>query len=160
VTRQHFYQSQKPSKRLPSIIRHSKADDLKLKLIPHQHLQSIVDGRGGKPEFASIAFRVIVGAAMTEYADNREPLEAVYQSAVDSLISVGERYQRLQTFGTSGDELRSLKEALNLTDDLQEVCTSRQQAEMYTAVYKFIGSFDLTMRNLYGVKKNFQRAPN
>jgi hypothetical protein len=138
------------------VIRHSKADELKLKLIPHQHLQAIVEGRGGKLEFASIAFRVIVGAAMTEYADNREPLDEVYKAAVDSLIQIGERYKRLETFGTSGDELRSLKDALNLTDDMHDVTTSRQQAEMYTTVAKFIGGFDLTLRNLYSMRKNYQ----
>ncbi|SAL05965.1 hypothetical protein AWB81_07383 [Caballeronia arationis] len=155
MTRQHFYQSRKPAPRLPSIIRHSKADELKLKLIPHQHLQAIIDGRGGKPEFASIAFRVVVGAALTEFADNRGPLDEVFKAAIDSLILVGERYQRLATFGTSGDELQTLKAALNLADDLQEVCTRRQQAEMYTTVRQFIGSFDLTMRNLQGVRKNY-----
>jgi hypothetical protein len=159
VTRQRFYQSRKPAPRLPSIIRHAKADELKLKLIPHQHLQAIIDGRGGKPEFASIAFRVVVGAALTEFADNREPLDEVFEAAIDSLILVGERYQRVTTFSTSGDELRSLKAALNLADDLQEVCTRRQQAEMYTTVAKFIGGFDLTLRNLYSMRKNYEREP-
>jgi hypothetical protein len=123
-------------------------------MIPHQHLQAIVDGRGGKPEFASIAFRLVVGAALAEFVDDSTPLDDVFRPAIDSLIQVGERYERLKKFGASGDELLKLKAGLNLADDLQDVCTSREQADIYTNVYQFIGDFDLTMRNLHGVKKN------
>ncbi|WP_144106854.1 hypothetical protein [Paraburkholderia sp. BCC1886] len=157
MARPQFYQQQKKAPpKLPSIFRHSANDDLKLKLIPHQHLQAIFDRRGTKAEFASVAFRVIVGACLAVYADDQETLDVVYKAAIDSLIAVGERYQRVETFGLNGDEMRQLKDALNLTDEVQELTTRRQQVDMYKAAYQFVGSFEGTMRNLRQVQQNYR----
>jgi ABC-type phosphate transport system auxiliary subunit len=70
---------------------------------------------------------------------------------------MGERYTRLSKFGTSGDELIRIKAALNLTDDLQDVATKREQAEMYKQVEGFVGAFDFTMKNLRLLKERYQQ---
>lgn len=156
--RTQFFKSGKRPMRVPSIIRHSSKQELSLKLIPHTHLQSMVDGRGTEEEFLTIIFRVMVGGSLTAFADEagEAALESVYTSAVSSLVAVGERYQRFGKFGCNGDELKSLKEALNLTDDLQAVTTRRQQAEMYKQVQGFVGGFDFTMNNLRILKGKYQ----
>lgn len=136
--------------KLPAIFRHTPDQELSLKLIPHGHLQAIVDGRGTEEEFLTVAFRVMVGGSLTAFADEagEKALEGVYVDALKALVSVGERYERLSKFGCNGDELKSLKDAINLTDDLQEVTTRRQQAEMYKQVMGFVGGFAFTMKNL------------
>jgi hypothetical protein len=92
----------------------------------------------------------MVGGSLTAFADEagEKALEGVYVDALKALVSVGERYERLSKFGCNGDELKSLKDAINLTDDLQEVTTRRQQAEMYRQVMGFVGGFAFTMKNL------------
>ena len=129
--------------------------ELNLKLIPHGHLTALFEGRGGEEEYLTVAFRVLVGGSLTVLADTagEKTLEKEFDPAVDALISVGERYERLGKFGLNGDELKSLKSALILTDDLQDVSTRKQQAQMYTQVQGFVGSFAYTMKNLRVLKE-------
>lgn len=156
MSRTQFFKSGKRPVRVPSIIRHSQDQELNLKLIPHGHLQAIVEGRGAIDEFLTVAFRITVGASLTGLAneDGQKHLNEVFLCALHSLILVGERYERLGKFGCHGDELTSLKAALNLTDDLQSVSTKRQQAEMYRRVQGFIGGFDVTMTYLRKSKES------
>jgi hypothetical protein len=148
--RTQFHRSVKRPVKLPAIFRHTPDQELSLKLIPHGHLQAVVDGRGTEEEFLTVTFRVMVGGSLTAFADEagEKALEGVYVDALKALVSVGERYERLGKFGCNGDELKSLKDAINLTDDLQEVTTRRQQAEMYKQVMGFVGGFAFTMKNL------------
>jgi hypothetical protein len=111
----------------------------------------MAEGRGDEGAFNTVTFRTLVGAALLGFADDddKKKLETeIFRPAIASLISVGERYQRLGKFGLNGDELKSLKEALNLTDDLQAVTTRRQQLEMYTKVQNYVGGIDFTLNKL------------
>lgn len=156
--RTRFFQSRKPFVKIPAIIRHTPDQELNLKLIPHGHLQAIVDGRGTEEEFLTVAFRIMVGGSLTVFADTEgeKALEGTFTEAVKALVSVGERYERLGKFGCNGDELKALKDALNLTDDLQEVTTKRQQADMYEQCMRFVGGFAYTMKNLRALRSKYQ----
>lgn len=151
-------QSHRRPVKLPAIFRHTPDQELSLKLIPHGHLQAIVDGRGTEEEFLTVAFRVMVGGSLTAFADEEgeRALEGTYVDAIKALVSVGERYEKLGKFGCNDDELKSLKEAINLTDDLQEVTTRRQQADMYKQVAGFVGGFAFTMKNLRKLQGQYQ----
>lgn len=150
-----FFHSRKQFVKIPDIVRHSQMQELDLKIIPHAHLQALVDGRGDTNEYLTVAFRVLVGASLTVLADSdgEKTLEQAFQPAIDALLSIGERYERLKKFGLNGDELMALKEALNLTDELQDVSTKKQQAQMYMQVKGFVGGFDYTMKNLRRLKE-------
>lgn len=159
MARTRFFRSGKKPVKVPTIIRHTPGQEVTLKLIPHAHLKAIADGRGGEEEFLTITFRTLVGASLTGFADDADQkhLEEIFQAATEALISMGERYTRLSKFGTSGDELIRIKAALNLTDDLQDVATKREQAEMYKQVEGFVGAFDFTMKNLRLLKERYQQ---
>lgn len=158
MSRTHFHRSVKRPVKLPALFRRSQQAELSLKLIPHAHLLSLTDGRGDEDSFLTIVFRVIVGTTLVCYVDDagREELEKIFKPAINSLISIGDRASKLGKFGCAGDELLSIKEALNLTDDLQTVSTRRQQAEMCAKVEKFVGGFEYTMRNLKTLQGRYQ----
>ncbi|MDR5839294.1 hypothetical protein [Caballeronia sp. LZ034LL] len=151
MSRTRFFQSRKKFVQGSIMFRNTQNEELNLALVPHGHLQAIAEGRGTEDAYLTVCFRIMVGASLTAFADDvgKETLEKeVFLPASDSLIAVGERYQRLGKFGVNGDELKSLKEALNLTDDLQNVTTRRQQRDMYVQVQGFVGGFDFTLNNL------------
>jgi len=158
MSRTRFFQSRKKPVRESTLFRVRADDELNLKLVPHGHLAAMVEGRGDMDAYSTVVFRILVGAALIEFADDdaKEALEKeVFLPALDSLISVGERYQRLGKFGLNGNELQSLKQALNLTDDLQAVTTRRQQLEMYQKVQDYVGGIEFTLnklRKLIGIK--------
>jgi hypothetical protein len=151
MARTQFFQSRKKHVRDSILFRIRPDDELNLKLVPHGHLSAMAEGRGDEGAFNTVTFRTLVGAALLGFADDddKKKLETeIFKPALASLISVGERYQRLGKFGLNGDELKSLKEALNLTDDLQAVTTRRQQLEMYTKVQNYVGGIDFTLNKL------------
>jgi hypothetical protein len=151
MPRTRFFKSRKQPVRGSILFRNTMDAELNLALVPHGHLKAIAEERGGEEEFLTVAFRSMVGASLIVFADEagKEALEKeVFLPALASLIAVGERYQRLGKFSFIGDELKSLKDALNLTDDLQKVTTRRQQREMYRQVQGFIGGFEFTLKNL------------
>lgn len=151
MPRTQFFQSRKKPVRQSTLIRNSADEELNLALIPHGHLKALADGQGAENEYLTVAFRIMVGASLIAFADEdaKKMLEReIFLPALNSLIAVGERYGRLGKFGCSGDELTSLKQALNLTDDLQKVTTRRQQLEMYEQVQGFVGGFEFTLKNL------------
>lgn len=150
MARPQFFHSRKPVVKAPLLFRRPQAHQVTLMIVPHAHLQALVDGRGTEDEFLTVAFRVAVGSSLTAFADDEDqkPLNEVFLASLNSLIAVGERYERLGKFGCNGDELTNLKEGLNLTDDLQAVTTRRQLLEMYKQVQGIIGGFSFTMTNL------------
>jgi hypothetical protein len=151
MSRTQFFRSRKKPVRQPILFRNTPDEEFNLKLIPHGQLQAMAEGRGDEETFLTVTFRVLVGAALTEFADEvgmQTMQSEVFIPALDSLISVGERYQRLGKFGVNGDELTQLKQALNLTDDLQTVSTRRQQLEMYQRVQQHVGGIEFTLKKL------------
>lgn len=159
MSRYQFYQPQKRYVRKSILFRNSHDEELDLKLLPHAHLMAITAGRGDDDAFCTLVFRILVGNSLTEFTDEegRQQLQKeVFESALASLISVGERYQRTGKFGTSGEELGRLKDALNLTDQLQVATTRRQQLEMYQHVQGLVGSMQFTLNNL---RKQKEKCP-
>jgi hypothetical protein len=159
MPRTRFFQSHKQPVRHSILFRNTPDEELNLALIPHGHLKALADGRGGEEEYLTVVFRIMVGASLIAFADedDRKMLEReIFLPALSSLIAVGERKQRLNRFGFSGDELTGLKQALNLTDDLQKVTTRRQQLEMYEQVQGFVGGFSFTLKNLHILQGKFQ----
>jgi hypothetical protein len=156
--RTQFHRSARRPVKLPAIFRHTPAQELDLKIIPHGHLQAVIDGRATENEFLTVVFRVMVGGSLTSFAneEGEKALESIYTNALNALIAIGERYERLKKFGCHGDEIRFIKEALNMTDDLQELTTRKQQTEMYQQVMAFVGSFSKTMVNLRALQEKYQ----
>ncbi|MFP3645200.1 hypothetical protein [Paraburkholderia sp. SIMBA_054] len=156
--RTQFNRSVKRPVKLPALFRHTASQELELKIIPHAHLQAVIDGRGGENEFLTVVYRVMVGGSLTSYADEEgeRALEGIFTAALNALINIGERYEQLQKFSCLGDEIYPVKEALNMTDDLQALTTRKQQSQVYLQVSHFVGSFAKTMRNLRALQEKYQ----
>ncbi|WP_244832376.1 hypothetical protein [Caballeronia sp. TF1N1] len=151
MAKPRIFKSRKKPVKDSILLRIRKDQELDLQLVPHGHLHAMAEGRGDVSAFDTIVFRTLVGASLARLADDvgMRTMEAeVFMPALGSLISVGERYQRLGKFGLNGDELKSLKQALNLTDDLQAVSTRRQQLEMYQKVQNYVGGLEFTLQKL------------
>lgn len=150
-----FHRSVKRPVKMPAIFRQSAAQELQLKIIPHAHLKAIIDGRGGVDEFLTLCFRIMVGGSLTSLADEEGEvtLEKEFDPGIEALLAIGTRYEKLGKIGVNGDELLAIKHALNLTDDLQEASTRKQQSEMYQQVSHFVGGFEYTMKNLRKLKE-------
>jgi hypothetical protein len=148
-----FHRTRRKSIKLPDIYRYGTSQETETMLIPHAHLANMAEGRGDPDMFLTLATRTMIGAVLTRFLEDEDPLatdeiDSVFRNGVMSLIAIGERYQRVHKIGVNGNELIALKMVLNLTDDLQKVTTRRQQKHTLQIVSNFIGSFDQTLSNL------------
>jgi hypothetical protein len=151
MPRPQFFQSRKKFVRGSTLVRFNREAELNLQLVPHGQLAAMAEGRGDEETYLTVTFRILVGASLIEFADEAgmETLEEeVFIPALRSLISVGERYQRLGKFGLNGDELLSLKQALNLTDQLQIAATRKQLLEQSMKVQNHVGGIEFTLNKL------------
>ncbi|SDO94671.1 hypothetical protein SAMN04488595_103176 [Ralstonia sp. 25mfcol4.1] len=121
--------------RLPSCYRFSNKAEVDLQLIPHVELSKILDGTATENAWFTLGFRVNVGqlAAALYFAENRELREAM-DAAVEAIAAVGKRYRARGRLGVTGDEYRVIGRALNLTDEIQRMCTRRELLEVSLAV--------------------------
>jgi hypothetical protein len=138
------------TKKLPIMFRMTPEEGVSLKLIPHAFLKAIAEGRGDEDAFLTVVFRTLVGASLTRDCtdESKRVLEADFDKAFAALVSIGKRFANTQRVGVAGDELAALRNALVLTDELQDVTTRRTQAEVYRYIQAFVGGFDHTMNNL------------
>jgi hypothetical protein len=150
MPRPRFFRGGKRPAPLPSIFRAPAGQEISLKTTPHAHLQAIAAGRGDEEAFLTVCFRILVGGSLTALADEEgeKALEKELDPAIIALVHIGARYERLRTFGVTGDELVALRAGLVLTDELHEAATRKQIDVMYAQVQKFVGGFAYTMKNL------------
>ncbi|UBM11706.1 hypothetical protein [Cupriavidus metallidurans] len=114
-------------KRLPSCYRFSSNAEVDLQLVPHVELSKILDGTATEAAWHTLAFRINVGQAVaTMYFAENLPLRDAMDAAVIAIAEVGKRFRARGRLGVSGDEFRSIGQGLNLTDDMQRICTRRQ----------------------------------
>jgi hypothetical protein len=150
MARTRFFQSRKAAVPKSTLFRHTAQQELSLQILPHAHLMALVEGRGEENEFLTVVFRVTAGSMLTVHADDegRLILDVIFRNAINGLISVGDRYKKHGKFGFSGDDLKDIKEALCMSDELQKVCTRRQQLVVYQHTERFVGGFEFTLKNL------------
>lgn len=124
------HQTRRPPAALPSIYRQPAAELTMRKLTPHAHLDNLRDGVADRETWNTLKYRINEGASLASrhHTDNVE-LRAAMAAAVEALCSIGKRYLDLGKFGCSGDEFRAIGRALDLTDELQNVTTTRQHLQ-------------------------------
>ena len=136
--------NKKPSKKyrpkyakgqIPVTIRHSADSDLHLQVIPHQELESLRDGTATEYAYNTLSLRLNWGYVMAgEIFDNPDARQ-VMEAGLAAIRGVRERFERVGKYGVSGEEFKSLGEALNLTDEMQKSATRREQHEALRVVY-------------------------
>lgn len=125
---------------LPVMFRHSGNSDTNLKLIPHAHLAKILAGEGDAECWHTLVFRLNCGCAIANKSFAHQPeVQDEIERALAAMVEVGKRYKRTGKLGCTGDEFRIIGAALNLTDDIQENTTRREQRDAYNWVYGQVG---------------------
>lgn len=104
-----------------------------LHLIPHQELAALREGRGTEISWHTLTARMNVGyvlsnIAMESHDIDPDPRPAIRQG-LDAMVDLQARHRALDRYVATGDELRAIGEALNLTDELQSATTRRQQRD-------------------------------
>jgi len=112
---------------LPINYRFSKDIEIKLSLIPHECLRNFKEGRQEESDWHVLAARINIGSKLTvhHFSDNEEAIAAM-NLALESLQGVWARYRRLGKIGMTGEEYNHIATALNLTDEMQTLCTRRE----------------------------------
>ena len=99
-------------------------DRVNLQLAPHATLDAFKLGAGDESGWHTLAQAVNFGAVLSraQPAD----VQAVMSRALDALVAVRLRFETSGQWGVSGDEYRSLGEALSLANDIQDASTRRE----------------------------------
>lgn len=120
---------------LPVIIRHSAEHDLHMKLRPHVGLEQLIQGRGDAYAWNEIACRLNIGQMLAN-THFTEEVRLEIRKGMDAIAEVMHRFNRVQKWGVGAEEASAIGEALNLTDDMQALCTSRELGAAITHVFK------------------------
>lgn len=114
---------------LPITIRHSRAADTALQLVPHSELEKLRDGTADEVTVNTLAFRLDWGYVMAGEVFDTPEARTITERGLAAMKSVKARFKRLGKYGTTGDEFAAMGEALNVTNDMQLKATRREQLE-------------------------------
>lgn len=114
---------------LPITIRHSASSDTMLQMVPHEELEKLRNGEADQFTVNTLAFRLNWGYVMAGEIFNNPDVRAVMETSLASIRSIKDRVDRLGKYGATGEEFRSIGEALNWTDEMQKSATRREQNE-------------------------------
>lgn len=114
---------------LPVTIRHSSSADIGLQLVPHSELEKLREGTADQYTVNTLAFRLNWGYVMAGEVFDAPEARAVTERGLAAIRSVKERHARLGKYGATGEEFTAMGYALNVTDDMQQRATRREQLE-------------------------------
>jgi hypothetical protein len=100
-----------------------------LKLMPHQELLELREGRGTLGNWDVVVSRInwaSVLAGMVEFSFDPSP---IINAGTDAMMAVHKRWKEKERFVFTGDELRAVGEAITLADDMQDATTRRQHRD-------------------------------
>jgi hypothetical protein len=112
--------------RLPSTIRYSQANETQLQLVPHAELEKFRRGLADEYAWNTLAFRLNWGYVMADDFMEAEA-RAVMEQGLAAIRSVKARHERLGQWGMAGEEFTQVGDALNLTDQMQQRTTRKEQ---------------------------------
>jgi len=114
---------------LPIVFGINEDASRELKLIAHQELLELREGRGNLGNWDCVTSRISWAstlAGMVEFSFDPSP---VINAGIDSMMAVHKRWQEKEKFVFTGDELRAVGEAITLADDMQDATTRRQHRD-------------------------------
>jgi hypothetical protein len=112
--------------RLPSTIRYSQSNETQLQLVPHAELEKFRRGLADEYSWNTLAFRLNWGFVMADDFMEAEA-RAVMEQGLAAIRSVKARHERLGQWGMAGEEFTQVGDALNLTDQMQQRTTRKEQ---------------------------------
>ena len=109
---------------IPVLLRYSATDERQLKLVPHMALAAIREGRAVEEDWHTLAVRVNWGTVLARFPEY-QGVQPDFTVALDALRSLKARAEKTGRWIGTGDELRSIGEALALCDEMQDGTTRR-----------------------------------
>ena len=121
---------------LPKVFRFGRHEENMLMLVPHTELDKLRDGSADEGTWHTITMRLDWGCFMSiDHFQNIEVNDTI-KAALDSMVSIKDRYKRTSKWGVSGDEFFKIGEALNLIDEMQKQTTRREQEDSLNAMMR------------------------
>jgi hypothetical protein len=105
-----------------------------LRLPPHLVLEAFKTGNGNEEGAHTLAACLNVGAVLSR-TQNSEA-QAVMSLGLDAIQSVMNRGNELHKWVMTGNEIKHIGEAINLTDDMQDMTTRADMCQVLKTVFK------------------------
>lgn len=119
---------------LPKNIRYGHKEELALMMIPHQELERFRDGTADEPAWHGITCRLDWGAFMAVDHFNNIEANDLIRDALDAMVAIKHRHDKVGKWGASGDEFFKIGEGLNIVDEMQKNTTRREQDDSMQAM--------------------------
>jgi hypothetical protein len=121
---------------LPKTMRYSSANELMLKLVPHQELERLRDGTADEGTWHTLTVRLDWGLFMAIDHFEDDVAKATIKEALEALLAIKDRNAKLAKWGATGQEFHAIGMALNVTDEMQARTTRREQDESLQAMLR------------------------
>lgn len=102
----------------------SRSDSTELQTYPHAALDRCLLGIADGDDIATLVTRINWAQALAMVTGKEK--DPLLDAAVGALVSVIARFERTGQAGVSGDEKRTIGDALNLADQMQVTSTRRE----------------------------------
>lgn len=118
-----------------SVLTKLNPDDTRnLKLIPHQCLAELRQGRGSEEVWNTLTCRANWAAVLACNIEFEQDLRPAIREALDALRAIEARFKAIDRWIATGDELRVIGDALTIADDIQDVTTRRDHRDAFVTV--------------------------
>jgi uncharacterized protein YacL (UPF0231 family) len=124
---------------IPSVIRFSQAAETDLCLIPQAELTKFREGTADEISINSIVARLNLGYVVAGEYINEPEAKQTMELALDAIRSVKARHETTGKVGATGDEYHIIADGLNLTDQMQALCTRKELHSAMTYVFEKAG---------------------
>lgn len=121
----------------PLTIRQSGEDARLLKLRPFTYLEELRDNRGTSVGWTTLRYRIQVGLMLAERHFKDGPMEVI-TDAIKTVEDVLERFKLNGLWRAREMEIETIKDALVLTDHMQDHSTRREHLHIFIAVDAFM----------------------
>ena len=109
-----------------------------MQLIPHLEFAKLKAMEADESTWHTLAARLNVGQLLAHRHFN-EAEKIICRNALDAMVSIRDRHSKVGKWGGTGDELRDIGKALNLTDEMQKASTRRELRDTISHVYEVAG---------------------
>lgn len=107
-----------------------------MKLIPHTALDTFRTGSADEDKWHTVCARLNLAYVMAKSHEWGMDLESDSRAALDAIVAVMERKNRIGKFGMTGDELKIIGQALNNADEMENCLTRKELYACYKEVMK------------------------
>lgn len=123
---------------LPIIFRTGEDDERTLKLMPHNDLADLREGRGTEEGYWTVTNRLNWASTLASMVEFSFDPKDTINAALDAMAALHERFKKVGKFVFKAEELKAAGEGLILADDMHDATTRRQHRD---ALAKLLAAF-------------------